>query len=58
MMAWEGGAKGCTTFNPGGKKMALLVSKKPEKKKREKKVNEPKELSCVRNSETGQRDCG
>lgn len=27
MRAWEGGAKGCTTFNPGGKRNAVLTSK-------------------------------
>jgi len=27
MRAWEGGAKGCTTFNIDGKRMALLTSK-------------------------------
>lgn len=30
MSAWEGGAKGCTTFNSDGKRMALLTGKKTE----------------------------
>ena len=28
--AWKGGAKGCTTFNPGGKRMGILVAKPAE----------------------------
>lgn len=29
--AWKGGAKGCTTFNPGGKRMGILKAKEEEK---------------------------
>lgn len=39
--AWEGGAKGCTTFNPGGKRMGIL-----------KEVE-----ACVYDPETGTRTC-
>lgn len=28
--AWKGGAKGCTTFNPGGKRMGILKAKEEE----------------------------
>ena len=28
--AWKGGAKGCTTFNPGGKRMGILKAKAEE----------------------------
>lgn len=43
--AWEGGAKGCTTFNKDGKRMALLTESKEEA------------LVCAIDAETGQRDC-
>lgn len=43
--AWEGGAKGCTTFNIDGKKMALL------------KAGDAKGESCTYNPDTGERSC-
>ena len=43
--AWLGGAKGCTTFNPGGKRMGILKAE-PE---------EPR--SCKLDPETGRTDC-
>lgn len=43
--AWEGGAKGCTTFNQDGKRMALLKAATPEPE------------SCTIDPETGRRDC-
>ena len=49
MKAWEGGAKGCTTFNPGGKRFGVLVA--PENKEAE----EP--LACYVDPETGERSC-
>lgn len=48
--AWEGGAKGCTTFNIDGKRMALLTGKS------EKPKEEP-ELACTIDPETGRREC-
>ena len=45
--AWEKGAKGCTTFNQDGKKMALLKSVSGL---------EPSE-SCTIDPETGARSC-
>jgi len=49
MKAWEGGAKGCTTFNPGGKRFGILVA--PTDPKDE----EP--LACYVDPETGERSC-
>lgn len=47
MKAWEGGAKGCTTFNKDGKRMALLTGKV---------ASEP-EMACHIDPETGRREC-
>ena len=47
--AWEGGAKGCTTFNIGGKRFGVLNAQ-------EDGTNEP--AVCKIDPETGQRDCG
>tara|TARA_R110000764_G_scaffold36736_2_gene81990 strand:+ start:22520 stop:24232 length:1713 start_codon:yes stop_codon:yes gene_type:complete len=44
MNAWLGGAKGCTTFNPGGKRMGILKA-------------EPEEGSCEIDPTTGRSDC-
>lgn len=44
-MAWRGGAKGCTTFNSSGKRMALLTESNEEA------------VACKLDTETGQRDC-
>jgi ribonucleoside-diphosphate reductase alpha chain len=45
--AWAGGAKGCTTFNSGGKRFGVLVAS-----------NEDEEGSaCFIDSETGRREC-
>jgi ribonucleotide reductase alpha subunit len=49
--AWEGGAKGCTTFNIDGKRMALLTGKTKTEPKEE------PELSCTIDPVTGRRDC-
>jgi len=46
--AWMGGAKGCTTFNNDGKRMALLTGKSSE---------EEPELACSIDPVTGRRDC-
>ena len=46
MSAWEGGAKGCTTFNSDGKRMALLTGKSKE----------PAE-ACHIDPATGRREC-
>lgn len=42
---WEGGGKGCTTFNKDGKRSALLVEKPAE------------DMSCRVDPETGARSC-
>jgi ribonucleotide reductase alpha subunit len=47
--AWRGGAKGCTTFNSGGKRFALLVAKPSER-------TDSEELSCEVNAK-GERSC-
>lgn len=49
MKAWEGGAKGCTTFNPGGKRFGILQA--PD----EPDAEEP--LACYIDQETGERSC-
>lgn len=48
--AWEGGAKGCTTFNIDGKRMALLTGKSDKPK-------EEPELACSIDPATGRREC-
>ena len=48
--AYEGGAKGCTTFNPGGKRFGIIREASPETSS----SNE----SCKINPETGERSCG
>jgi len=45
--AWEGGAKGCTTFNVSGHRMALLRESKGEKDA----------AVCTLDPETGAREC-
>jgi len=45
MKAWEGGAKGCTTFNAGGQRMGILKDDSAEEG-----------LSCTIDS-SGRRDC-
>jgi len=49
MAAWLGGAKGCTTFNPGGKRFGILVA--PD----EPEMEDP--LACYINPDTGERSC-
>lgn len=44
-LAWEGGAKGCTTFNSDGKRMTLLSESADEA------------IACRIDTETGARDC-
>ncbi|QIG74990.1 ribonucleoside-diphosphate reductase protein [Rhizobium phage RHph_I72] len=51
MTAWEGGAKGCTTFNIDGKRMALLTGKKTED------MDERQGQTCEIDPVTGRRDC-
>ncbi len=48
--AYEGGAKGCTTFRTDGKRMGILVAKENEEE-------QPKELSCSIDPSTGRRSC-
>jgi ribonucleotide reductase alpha subunit len=45
LKAWEGGAKGCTTFNKDGKRSALLTP-----------VNSD-DSNCQLDPDTGRRDC-
>lgn len=44
--AWRGGAKGCTTFNPGGQRAGIITIDSQEAPK-----------SCTRDPETGKIDC-
>tara|TARA_R110002167_G_scaffold93122_1_gene249740 strand:+ start:359 stop:2101 length:1743 start_codon:yes stop_codon:yes gene_type:complete len=47
MKAWEGGAKGCTTFNPEGKRMGILKAA----------MAKDGSGSCEIDPETGRSDC-
>lgn len=50
--AWKGGAKGCTTFNPGGKRFGILSEAKPVKD------DLPEEgAACYIDPETGEKSC-
>lgn len=53
MTAWESGAKGCTTFNIDGKRMALLTGKSAPKEDDGPMV----ETSCQIDPDTGRREC-
>lgn len=58
--AWEGGAKGCTTFNQDGKRMALLTGKSDKPKEEDGGTNSyaaPVASSCTIDPETGRREC-
>ncbi len=44
MRAWKGGAKGCTTFNPDGRRKGIL--------------KDDADLSCSVDPTSGRRDCG
>lgn len=48
--AWQAGAKGCTTFNVGGKRFGILVAKDEE-------ANVEEGSACRIDSETGRREC-
>jgi len=48
MQAWKGGAKGCTTFNPSGKRFGILKESTPSVKIE----------ACYVDPETGARSCG
>lgn len=53
MKAWEGGAKGLSTFNVGGKRMGILTSSTVEEKKEEGEA-----LACYFDPTTGTKSCG
>lgn len=53
--AWEGGAKGCTTFNQDGKKLALLLA--ASKTKDEEVEPEKTEGACTFDPDSGRRSC-
>lgn len=58
--AWEGGAKGCTTFNQDGKRMALLTGKSDKPREEDGGTNsyaEPVVTSCTIDPDTGRREC-
>ena len=48
--AWQAGAKGCTTFNVGGKRFGILVAKDEES-------NVEEGSACRIDLETGRREC-
>jgi len=49
MNAWKGGARGCTTFNPGGKRMGILNATP--------KSEENEGAACYIEPETGRKSC-
>lgn len=53
LKAWEGGAKGLSTFNVGGKRMGILTSSTVEEKKEEGEA-----LACYFDPATGTKTCG
>lgn len=56
MAAYDGGAKGCTTFRAAGKRMGILVEKK-EKKEVEYVSDEDEVEACFIDPKTGQPTC-
>ena len=48
--AWESGCKGCTTFNPSGKRYGILNEEADEEE-------EVAGEACYINTETGQKEC-
>lgn len=52
-LSWERGAKGCTTFNASGKRMALLTGGT----KKDEEPEEDKVEACVYDPATGTRTC-
>lgn len=52
--AWRGGAKGCTTFNSDGKRMALLTGKSEEPAQEAVSTGDE---SCEFDPVTGRRNC-
>jgi ribonucleoside-diphosphate reductase alpha chain len=52
--AWEGGAKGCTTFRLGGKRSGILVAKKEEEGAPKEEEAAP---ACRIDPSTGRREC-
>jgi ribonucleoside-diphosphate reductase alpha chain len=58
--AWEGGAKGCTTFNSGGKRMGILVADANDHAEDEvvgTAAEEPTYESCTFDPATGRKSC-
>lgn len=55
LAAYEGGAKGCTTFNADGKRMALLTGKSSQSEAP--REEEPAVEACVYDPATGTRTC-
>lgn len=53
--AWEGGAKGCTTFNKDGKRFALLTASSEEPKNTA--GDDASGETCRIDPETGRREC-
>ena len=55
--AWEGGAKGCTTFRLGGKRSGILVVKDDGTQKPGEKPDEEPPSQCRIDPATGRREC-
>ena len=52
MDAWEGGAKGCTTFRASGQRFGILNEVKEDEVESEEKVE-----ACFIDPESGQKEC-
>ena len=57
MQAWEGGAKGCTTFNPEGKRFGILKESTPSVEIQAEAQTTEEPQACYINPETGERSC-
>lgn len=58
MFSWQLGAKGCTTFNQDGKRMALLKPKSETESNVVQLHDTQPAIGCEIDPETGQRECG
>jgi ribonucleoside-diphosphate reductase alpha chain len=57
--AYEGGAKGCTTFNPGGRRMGIFIAKETRRNSEDERAPElvAEGTTCQVDMATGRRSC-
>lgn len=55
--AWKLGCKGCTTFNPGGKRYGVLNAIEVEEEPDHEEVEMPEIKACFIDPQTGQSEC-